>query len=67
MGVAGRNGTAHQPACLWGAISQLASVLLNQTDAARENLALLLCVFWEQGQEILNAALSTSPFLLGNG
>lgn len=49
VGMAERSSTAHQPACLWGEISQLASVLLNQTDAARGNLALLLCVFWEQG------------------
>lgn len=62
-----RNGTAHPPACLWGAISQSASVLLNHTDAERDNSALSPCVFWEQGQEMLNEALSPSPFLLGTG
>lgn len=44
-----------------------ASVLLNHTDAERDNSALPLCVFWQQGQEMLNEALSPSPFLLGTG
>lgn len=28
---------------------------------------IILCVFWEEGQEMLNVALSPSPFLLGAG
>lgn len=51
LGASETNGTAHKPACLWGAVSQLASVCLNHTDVKKDNLALLLCVFWEQVQD----------------
>lgn len=64
MGMSERNGTAHQPVCLWGAISQLASVLLNHIDAARDNSALLLCVC-ERARNV--EFLSPSPFLSGTG
>lgn len=42
VGTSERNGAAHQPACLWGAVSQFISVLVNHTDTVRDNPVCLL-------------------------